>query len=112
MEVLIEHDGSCRRLRLVGEMTIYEAEADKGALLEAAAHTDVELDLSGIGEIDSAGLQILLLLRREALAAGSGLRFTAQSAAVRELVGLFRLEATVGEGCSTRDEYAAAEKLS
>lgn len=77
-------------LRLDGELTIYRAAELKTALLLAlgrAADTLV-LDLSGVSEIDSAGLQLLLLLRAESAAAGRRLQLAAPSEAVQELVAL------------------------
>lgn len=105
MDIRFEDDGRCRRLRLSGELTIYQAEAAKRALLDAlAANAALELDLSAVGEIDSTGIQLLLLLQREARAAGRTLAFGAQSEAVRELVALFELGEAVGEGRVVAEE--------
>jgi anti-anti-sigma regulatory factor len=47
-------------------MTIYQAQAQKEQLLAALAATEhLELDLSAVTEMDTAGLQLLLLLKRE-----------------------------------------------
>lgn len=54
------------RLEIGGELTIYVAAELKekiGALLSADAA--IEIDLAQVGEIDSAGLQLLLLVQRE-----------------------------------------------
>jgi ABC-type transporter Mla MlaB component len=55
---------------LAGDWTIYRA-AELHALLRERIDGGAErLDLSGIGEFDSSGLQLLLAARRSAAAAG------------------------------------------
>ena len=77
-------------LAVEGEMTIYTAAENKAALFE---HLDdceeLELDLSAVNEIDSAGLQILLVLKREAAVAGRQLRLVNHSQAVFEVLDRF-----------------------
>lgn len=79
-------------LRLEGEMTIYRAAELKDAVLAAAA-----LDLAAVEEIDTAGLQLLLLARREAHAAGRAWRIGARSAAVDDAIALLGLAEHLGE---------------
>lgn len=75
-----------------GEMTIYSA-AELAALwmpwLTEAQNW--QLDLSEVAEIDGAGLQLLLLARRELVAAGATLLLTAQSPAVDQVLQLCNL---------------------
>jgi len=54
------------RLAVTGDMTVYCASELKTALLEQvpADSPTLEVDLSQIGEIDTAGLQLLLMLSR------------------------------------------------
>ena len=61
--------------------------------LEAFNHSEGELrlDLSHVAEIDTAGLQLLWLLRREARAAGRALNIVAVSPAVADLLAFCRL---------------------
>ena len=67
-------------LALEGELSIYRAAELKTALLGALDMADVdggfELDLSKVSEIDSSGLQLVLLAGREARSAGKPLRLT------------------------------------
>jgi anti-anti-sigma factor len=82
-------------LRLDGELTIYRAGELKDLLLPppaGAAGEDLVLDLSGVSEIDSAGVQLLLVLQRDALATGRALRLAAPSAAVAEALTLLGLQ--------------------
>jgi len=97
MDFELEHrDG---RLRASGDMNIYSANAMKQRLLtcmESDGGGDVQLDLSEVAEIDTCGLQILLLAERMAAARGRSLRIVDASAAAREvltLCGLDRLRA-------------------
>lgn len=89
--------GSCNA-RAEGEMTIYTAAQIKPALLALLEGcNEAELDLSGVGEIDSAGLQLLLLAKREAAQAGKPLRLAGHSPAVVEALDLCNLTAAFGD---------------
>jgi anti-sigma B factor antagonist len=80
-------------LRLDGDVTVQFAAEHKTFLL-SALHTaqTLELDLSGVVELDTAGLQLLLLLKREAQGLGKTLRLEAPSGAVQEILALARLD--------------------
>ena len=60
----------------------------------------LELDLSRVDEIDSAGLQLLLLLRREAQAQGKPFGVGARSAAVDDLLSFCNLNDELDAGAS------------
>jgi anti-sigma B factor antagonist len=80
-------------VKLSGEATIHRAAEIKQvclALLEGKG--SAELDLSGVTEIDSAGLQILLLLAREARRLERPLRLIGHSPAVLEVLALLHLD--------------------
>ena len=67
-----------------GELTIYTAAETRekfAALLQS--EQPIEIDLSQVSEIDTAGLQLLLLARREAVAHKKKLTFAEPSAAVQ-----------------------------
>jgi anti-anti-sigma factor len=79
-------------LRVQGEMTIYRAgELAKSILAKLKKKPATRLDLSEVTEIDSAGLQILLMANRIASAAGSRLQLVAPSACVVEVLALCNL---------------------
>lgn len=88
------------RHRIKGELTIYTVGRHKPALLAAIAQATgaTELDVSQVTEIDTAGLQLLLVARSAAAARGQTLRLEAPSAAVRELLELCRLHDIFGAG--------------
>lgn len=90
-------------LGLTGELTIHTAVERKAVLLEAleAAQTTgasaLELDLSGVAELDTAGLQLLLMVQREAAAVGCRLRLAAMSQAVTDVLAIAHLNADLDE---------------
>jgi len=57
----------------------------------------IELDLSQVTELDSAGVQLLLAAKRTALAQGRELQLVGQSMAVMQVLGLLRLDSYFGE---------------
>jgi anti-anti-sigma factor len=91
------------RLELTGELTIQTAVERKAVLaevLETAAQaraTSLELDLAEVAELDTAGLQLLLLAQREAASFGCRLRFAAMSQAVSDVLAIVRLGADLDE---------------
>ena len=66
MAIKIETGPEGRSRAIVeGSMTIYEAAADKPVLLDAVAKAEeTEIDLSSVREMDTAGLQLLILAKR------------------------------------------------
>lgn len=87
-----------QRLVLEGDLTIYHAQEHKRRLLDALDQAKVvELDLARVSEIDSAGLQVLLLTKRESLAAGKDLRILAHSPAVQELLDFLNVASYFGD---------------
>ena len=87
-----------RRLNLDSDLTIYNAPEHKMALMNALGESAVvELDLAHVGQIDSAGLQVLLLAKRESVAGGKVLRVVAHSQAVRDLLDFFNVASYFGD---------------
>lgn len=89
--------GAAHAIQLDGELTIYRAAELKPLLVPLPAGDGaIELDLGAVDEIDTAGLQLLLLARREAAAASRAFRLTARSRAVDEALSLLNLNAEFG----------------
>lgn len=84
MTIEFHHDPENNRLAVSGSFTIYHAAEAKAPLL---AQRDALLDLSGVEEMDGAGLQLLLLALRDA-----GARLAAVSDAVADTLRLAGLE--------------------
>jgi anti-sigma B factor antagonist len=92
------NNGDVGHLVLDNDLTIYNAPEQKRALLDALEQAKVlELDLAHVGEIDSAGLQILILAKRESLATGKDLRIVAHSPAVQELLDFLNVAGYFGD---------------
>lgn len=73
------------RVALTGDVDIYAAETLKAQLLDQLLRTRVlELDLAEVSLIDTAGMQILVLLKRTAEREGRELRLSQHSATAAE----------------------------
>ncbi|WP_088279346.1 lipid asymmetry maintenance protein MlaB [Ideonella sp. A 288] len=82
-------------LRVEGELTIFRVAELKPMLLGNAALT--ELDLSGVCEIDTAGLQLLMVARRQAEAQQRRLRLVNRSTAVEAMFERVNVAAFFGD---------------
>lgn len=95
-----------RRVALEGDLTIITA-AERRQRLMSALHgsAGLKVDLSGIDEMDTAGLQILLLARREAGRASLTFEIAAASRAVTETLAVAHLTPAL-DGPWNADEEA------
>ncbi len=88
-------------LSIVGEFTIFTAQDCKAQLLALIASIPEgdggEVDLSGVTEIDSAGLQLMLMAKREATILEREVRFVRHSDPVLELIDLCALAGQFGD---------------
>ena len=85
-------------LVIAEDMTIYNAEAQKQRLLDALLATErLEIDLSAVSEIDSAGFQLLVLVKREARRVDKEALIVAHSEAVREVLDFYNMAAAFGD---------------
>lgn len=83
MAVSIAHKGNAASLAVEGEMTIFtaaELQAEVFAVL--APELKLSVDLSSVTELDSSGIQLLLMLRRESTEHDGTFQIVAFSAAV------------------------------
>ena len=91
------HDGRTL-LHIEGEMTIYTAADLKAQLLPHLGQDgELEIVLAEVCEIDSAGLQLLILAKREATRNETALRLSRHSRAVLEVFDLCNLAAFFGD---------------
>lgn len=93
------HDGDGRTaLAMRGEFTIYAAAEVHAALAGALdAARDIEIDLSGVSEIDSSALQILRAAGREAGQRGLAFEVTGHPPVLTEALQLLRLSPDRGD---------------
>jgi anti-anti-sigma factor len=94
----INNDGIVQ-VSIQDDMTIYNAHSLKETFLGYChpSTEELQLDLSGVSEIDSAGLQLLLLLKAEAQHRGFTLRLLRHSEAVIEVFELLKLGMYFGD---------------
>jgi anti-anti-sigma factor len=83
-----------RRIQVMeGPLTIYTATEQKDVLLSLFPLAyEVELDLSNVDELDSAGLQLLILIKRESLKVGTQVLLSNPSPVVSEVLRLSGLD--------------------
>jgi anti-sigma B factor antagonist len=94
-------------LSIAGEMTIYRAGELKQELLAALAREQqLDVDLSQVSELDTAGVQVLLVTKQAAIAQHKQLRLVGHSAAVLDVFSVLNLSSTFGDPLPLR---AAAE---
>jgi len=95
MAIITSRDGNAPvRITVQGGMTIYEAAEFKAHLLAALdTGAALELDLGEVDEADSAGVQLMLLARREAARTGVALHVARLAPAVDEALDRWGLRA-------------------
>jgi len=82
-------------LPIVGELTIFRAQELKPVLLsDTAMH---EIDLSGVTDLDTAGVQLLMLVKKTARAQGRDVRLSGHSPAVIEVFELLNVAGYFGD---------------
>lgn len=90
--------GAISRLSFVEDLTIYHALEQKQTLIAALdAAEGLELDLSQVAEIDTAGLQLLILAKREAARLNKRLAIVAHSPVVSQTLDFCNLTAFFGD---------------
>lgn len=85
-------------LALGGEINIYRAAELKTEVLDALRRAPVlEIDLAGVTELDTAGLQVLMLAKRTATEEQRELHLLNHSPAVVDIVEMLNLGAFFGD---------------
>lgn len=97
--------GLRRILVLEGPLTIYTAAERKDLLLELfPLAQEVEMDLGGVDEMDSAGLQLLVLVKQESIRHGTRLLLSNPSSAVINALDLSGLHGFFDESGNCRQD--------
>jgi len=97
MQLVCKKTAGRRRLSIEGEMTVATAAALRDeilAVLPAQESGEIEIDLSGVSEMDTAGLQLMLQIKRRC---GAHLRLVNHSPAVLQILDLSRTGAHFGD---------------
>ena len=86
------------RLSITHDLTIYHAAALKQELMgNLKQHAAIELDLSQAARIDTAGIQLLMLAKRECQKHDKTLNIVAHSPAVHELMDFYNIAGFFGD---------------
>jgi len=92
IEVKKKRGGVCH-ITIEGDMTIYTAAEMKQELLSATDKCKrIEMDLSGISELDSAGFQLLLQLKRMGKSDDIEVLLESHSPAVLDVLNLYGMD--------------------
>ncbi|MBZ0156481.1 MAG: STAS domain-containing protein [Alphaproteobacteria bacterium] len=87
-----KRDGA-RMVCIENDMTILNAAALKKLLLDSLDSVPgLLLDLSRVGEMDTSGFQLLVLIKREAQVTGKGFRIASVSPAVEAVLDLYAMK--------------------
>ncbi len=85
-------NGLCK-MRIEGEMTIFNAVDLKKDLMDSLNEcSEMEMDLSQVNEMDTTGLQLLILTKRESAALNKGFKIMSCSPATMNVLELFNLK--------------------
>lgn len=93
----VDRKTGIRKVALSGELTIYDAAALRDrvmALLEGVKQ--LQLDAEAISEIDLAGIQVLIALRRKGDVEGIPVELTRSSPALTQALQLLALSSNLG----------------
>lgn len=86
-----DQDGVCR-VAVSGELNIYTSGEIKGRLMPLISRTgSLEIDLGQVQEVDSAGVQLLMMIRRFRSSINLSVRFVNHSGPVQEAIELMNL---------------------
>jgi anti-anti-sigma factor len=87
-----------KKLEIRDELTIFTAAEQKNKFLGFLnADDELEINLAHVEEIDTAGLQLLILVKQEAARTGKVLRFVMHSKAVLDILELSNLTTLFGD---------------
>ena len=83
---------------ILGDLNIFNAAEQRSRLLEALGEgSEVEVDLSQVSELDSAGIQLMIAAKREAAMRNQTLRFIGHSPEVFDILELCDLAGHLGD---------------
>ena len=95
---MIQFQRASHVLKVTGELTIYHAAEAKLRLDEELARDpSMELDLAEVTELDTAGAQLLLWLKRTGRNQGQAIAFANHSPAVLEVLDQLNLAGAFGD---------------
>jgi anti-anti-sigma factor len=98
MSITVESHEAMESIRLAGELTIFNVSEMWRSMLQLLNGTEeIEIDLHGVSEIDTAGIQLLMLLKMAVEKRGRSARFVNHSKEVLDGIELFDLASYFGD---------------
>jgi anti-anti-sigma factor len=93
MNINVEKQNGLFSLKIEGEMTISTAmELKKGLLDNLEECSELEIDLSRVNEFDTAGFQLLFLIKREANMSNKAFRIVSHSQGTELVLELYNMK--------------------
>ncbi len=103
-----KRSGRCL-LKLEGDMTIYNAAAFGECLIEfVEGYKEYEVDLSAVSEIDTAGIQLLLQLKKKAEEQQRTIQLLGCNEEICDLFDLYQLQDWLAPTASTNATVTGA----
>ncbi len=98
MDIAVKKKAGVCHMAVSGEITIYEAPKLKKRLVNHLRKCkELEINLSQVSEIDTAGFQLLMLAKQESNRLDKPLRLVAHSEATLEVLDTYRLAGFFGD---------------
>lgn len=98
IESIVECHGDVSLLTLNGEMTIYTAMELKQILADALSGcTELTVSLAGVTEMDTAGVQLLLMLKKASQQQDKSVRLKDHAPPVLKVIEIFDLSGQLGD---------------
>jgi anti-anti-sigma factor len=98
MSITIESENGLSHVKLAGELTIFYADELWPQLWQGLQEAqEVEIDLNGVSEIDTAGIQLLMMAKKNEKSAGKTVRVLNHSQSVLEAFELYDLAGYFGD---------------
>ncbi len=97
MSISAHRDGDVLNIRVSGEMTIHNArELKKGLAEHLFSAKDIEMDLTDVSEMDTAGLQLMVLAMKESMDSGMRLKIASLSGPAERIITLYDMNEFLG----------------
>lgn len=96
--IKVQKKGKQCKLALEGELTIYNAvELKEGLLKYLRSSSQLEIDLSHVDELDTAGLQVLACAKKDAAHSETPFSLINHSRSVIEVLDLYNMTSYFGD---------------
>ena len=92
MAISIEKKEGLCKMKIEADMTIFNAAELKNELISDMGDcSSFEIDLSQVSEIDTSGVQLLLLIKKEAALQNKEFKIASHSAATAAVIDLYNM---------------------